>query len=216
MYFGSRREAGEKLADKLQHYRYENTTVVALSDGAVAVAAPIAERLHSTISLLVSRPVTLPPSETLGVVTQDGSFTYDSSLPESEVSELSAEYNTVIEQAKMQKMHEINAIIGEVGITGPELLRGRVVIAVSDSLSDITPLEALEQFVKPIRIQRLVMAVPIATVPAVDKMHILADEIDCLSVTDNFVSADHYYNDEPPLDHNGAMKVLRRVITRWK
>lgn len=216
MYFGSRREAGEQLATKLRHYRFENSAIVALTDGAVAVAEPIAERLHATISILVSKPVTLPPDEPLGVISQDGSLTYDSSLTETEASEATSEYNTYIEEEKLQKMHEINSIIGEVGVTGPELLKDRAVIVVSDGLADTTALLALEKFIKPIRIHKLIVAVPVATVPAVDKMHILADEIQCLAVVESFVSVDHYFNDEPPPAHEAAMAIVRRVITKWK
>jgi len=48
MYFESRTDAGIKLAAELtEQYRYENCTVVALSDGAVLVGEQIAASLHA-------------------------------------------------------------------------------------------------------------------------------------------------------------------------
>src|SRR6266516_2155357 len=54
MYFHDRAEAGDKLADELIGYRWENTAVLALSPGGVAVGERIAARLHCTLSLLLA------------------------------------------------------------------------------------------------------------------------------------------------------------------
>ena len=46
MSFQDRAAAGNELAKQLMKYRYENTIVIGLSDGGVAVAEPIAAQLH--------------------------------------------------------------------------------------------------------------------------------------------------------------------------
>jgi len=51
MYFSSRLDAGYRLAQQLVgHYRYENTIVMALSDGAVQVGQQIAATLHTPLA----------------------------------------------------------------------------------------------------------------------------------------------------------------------
>lgn len=218
MYFESRATAGEQLAQLLNHLRYENTAVVALSEGGVAIGAPIARALHSTLSILISRPINLPSAaeETIGAVSQDGSFVFDDQYSAGEAEELAGEFHGYIEQEKIRQLHDINALASEVGVVGPDLLRGHILIAVSDGLAGTSSLEALQAFVRPIKLERMVAAVPVASVKAVDAMHIMFDEIHCLYVTDNYLETDHYYNDEAPPDHDSAMAIIRQIITEWK
>jgi predicted phosphoribosyltransferase len=93
MYFHSRAEAGEQIArDLLEKYRYENSAVVALGDGAVAVGEPIANRLHCILTLLLSEKVEVPgENQTFGAVSQSGQLTYNSNLAAGEIGEYEAE-----------------------------------------------------------------------------------------------------------------------------
>lgn len=217
MYFKSRRAAGEELAVRLKHLRFENTVIIALTEGGVEVAEPIAIALHSTIWLMVSRPVNLPSSaaETIGSIVQDGSFVTNDSYSEAEAEEIKTEFHGFIEEEKLRQLHDINHLIGEVGIVSASVLKGHTVIAVSDGFASLSQLEALESFMKPINIVRLVAAVPLASVDAVDKMHILCDEIHCLNVLDNFLTVDHYYDETPPPTHEAAMTTIKNIITKW-
>ncbi len=213
-YFDSRREAGEKLAAELMPHRYENTAIVALNDSAVAVADPIAAALHSTIYVLESKPIKIPDfgNQPIGTLTQEGELVYDSSMLGADT----AEYQNAIEGEKLKQMHELNLLVGEVGILHPDYLTDRVVIVVSDGMKEPNQLDALRAIIKPIKIKRLVGAVVVTTVNVVDKMHILCDEIHILNVADNYVSTDHYYNDEKPMDHEAAMALIEQTILKWQ
>lgn len=217
MYFESRKKAGKMLAKQLKPLRFKNTAIVALNEGGVAIAEPIAAALHSTIWFLLSRPINLPAaeSETIGSVVQDGTFVSDDSLSDIEASEIASEFHSYIDEEKLRQLHEMNRLVGETGIVDPSVLKGHVVIAVSDGLAGLSQLEALESFLKPIKVERLIIAVPLATVKAVDKMHIMFDEIYCLNVIDNFLTVDHYYNETPPPSHEEAMAIVRNAINQW-
>ena len=92
MYFRSRSEAGELLADQLMQYRYEDCAVVALSSSSVAVAEPIAARLHSVMGIFLSEQVKIPGENvSIGSVNQDGGFSYDESLSEDEAGDYYSE-----------------------------------------------------------------------------------------------------------------------------
>ena len=55
MYFESRSQAGAKLAERLvEEYRYEDSAVLALTNGSVLVGEQIAWRLHCVLMLLMS------------------------------------------------------------------------------------------------------------------------------------------------------------------
>lgn len=202
MYFHSRFEAGQKLAAELTQYTNEPVIIMALNDGSVLVGEPIAHELHCTLAMLLSEGVPLPGEHmTIGTVGQGGSFTYNRTLSAGEIEEYYGEYHGYIEDQKREKFAKMNRLLSQGGLVDSPMLKEHVVILLSDGLKTGVSLDAAMEFLKPIRIKKLIIATPIASVQAVDRMHILADELHCLSVTDNFININHYYdlNDIP--DH---------------
>jgi putative phosphoribosyl transferase len=217
MYFKNRSEAGKQLAEKLANYRYENTAVVALSDGGVIIAAEIATALHCVLTMLLTEEVKLPGEhDALAVVNQDGGFTYNNMFSTGQLEEFTSEYHNYLEQEKRQKFHAINQLLGEGGLIKPELLYGHNVILVSDGLNSGLSLDAAADFIKPIKVERLIVATPLASIPAVDRMHLIADEIVCLSVVENFMNTDHYYDDNTMPAHEDLIKTIEKIVLNWK
>jgi putative phosphoribosyl transferase len=217
MYFPSRHDAGELLAERLMRYRYEDCAVVALNTSGVAIGEPIAERLHCVLGLFLSEPVSIPGEEvTFGTVTQDGDFVYNSDLSKSDTDEYYGEFHSYIDNEKREKFQNINRLIGEGGAIDPRLLREHVVIVVSDGLKTGAKLRAIAEYLKPVKMERLVLAVPIASVEAVDEMHIIADELHVLSVTENFLATTHYYDTNDTLTHDQAVEKINNIILNWR
>lgn len=217
MYFKSREDAGKQLAEKLlPKYRYENCAVVALSDGGVIVGAQIAKALHCVLTMLLTEAIHLPgESDVLATINQDGGFVYNNMFSTGQIEAFSSEYNQFIEGQRIQKLHEINKLLGSSGLIRKDLLRAHNVILVSDGLSSGFSLDAAAYYLKPIKIERLVVATPFASVPAVDRMHVMADEICCLSVLDNFMKTDHYYEDNRMPDHDTIIKTIQDIVLMW-
>lgn len=217
MYFHSRTEAGEQLADKLMPYRYENTAVVALTLGGVTVAEPIATRLHSILGLFLSEAIRIPGEDvTMGTVTQGGGFVENQGLSAGQTEDYYGEFHGYIEDQKRQKFEHINRLLGEGGALDRSLLREHTVILVADGFKTGDLLEAAVDYLKPIKIKRLIIAAPVASVQAVDRMHILADEIQCLSVTDNYLATAHYYDVDDIPTHDVAVQKINNIILNWR
>ena len=216
MYFSSRIEAGYRLALEMLQYRYENTVVVALNDGAVQVGQQIAAHLHCTLTMLLTEEIGVPgEGVSLGTLNQSGRFTYNGMLSAGEVEAFYSEYHGYLEDQKREKIAGINKLLGAGGIVDESMLREHVVIVVSDGLSSGGSLDAAADFMKPLRIKRLVMCTPVASVPAVDRMHILADEIHVLSVTENFLDANHYYDTNDVPSHEATVAALNEIVLNW-
>lgn len=217
MYFHSRAEAGQKLAAELQHFRYENVAVVALSDGAALVAEQIAISLHCILTMLLSENVKMPGEHSpLGTLTQGGEFVYNSSLSEGEIDEYYSEFHGYIEDQKREKMSRMNHLLGQGGLLDAAMLREHVVILVSDGFKHGTTLDAAAEFFKHIKISKLVVATPIASVLAVDRMHIIADELHCLSVTENYINTNHYYDVNDIPTHEQIVAKINDVVHNWQ
>lgn len=217
MYFHSRTEAGAKLADQLVQYRYENCAVVALGYGAISVAEPIAARLHSTLGIFLTEKIDIPGENlTMGTVDQGGDFTYNRELSEGEVDDYYGEFHGFIDEQKREKTERINRLLASGGALDKSVLREHVVVLVSDGLKGGSELDAAAAFLKPVKMKRLIVATPIASVSAVDKMHILADEIHCLSVTDNYIETGHYYDVKDVPTHEQAIEKINNIVLNWR
>ena len=217
MYFHSRAEAGQKLAAELQHFRYENVAVVALSDGAALVAEQIAVSLHSILTMLLSENIKMPGEHSpLGTVTQGGDFVYNTALSEGEIDEYYGEFHGYIEDQKREKLSKMNHLLGQGGLLDAAMLREHVIILVSDGFRHGTSLDAAADFFKHIKISKLVVVTPIASIQAVDRMHIIADELHCLSVTENYISTNHYYDINDVPEHDQIVAKINNVVHNWQ
>lgn len=218
MYFENREQAGQLLAAELvDRYRYEDCTVVALSDGAVVVGEQIAKVLHCLLTMLLVKDIEIPGEGiSFGSVSQNGGFTYNNMFSAGEIEEYNSEYHGYLEEQKREVFQSINRLLGDGGFIDEGMLRDRVVILVADGFGNGLSLDAALDFLKPIRIKRLVIATPVSTVQAVDKMHIAADELHILDVKENFLGVNHYFNNNDIPSHEETIAKINQIVLNWK
>lgn len=218
MYFASRLQAGRMLASRLEiKYRYENCVVVALNDGGVMVGAQIASALHCILTMMLSEEIKLPREPmAIGGITQEGNFVFNDAYSSGEIEELVGEFHGVIEQEKLLKMHKMNELLGSNGLINKELLKGHNIILVADGMKEDFMLDMAVQFLKQIKIDRLIVAVPIASVKVIDKIHITADEIYCLDVPAEYMDTNHYYDKQDIPDHATVINIIQNIIMNWR
>lgn len=218
MYFESRYEAGEQLAEVLfEHYRYEDCAVVALSDGGVLVGEPIARKLHSLLMMLVTETIEIPGERlNFGSVSQNGNFTYDSNLSSFEIDEYTNEFSGYLQEEKRKAFQKINRIVGDGGTMDINLLVNRNIILVSDGFDRNVSLEAALDFIKPAKIKKIIFATPVASVDVVNRLHILVDEMHILDVKPNYMGTDHYYDDNQIPSHEATIDKINQNVINWQ
>lgn len=216
MYFKNRAEAGRKLVKELEKYQGQQVVVLALSPGAVIIGAQIAMKLHGNLALLLTENVYLPgETDPIAALSSAGTFTYNNLFSPGQIEEYISEYHHFIEEKRIEKMHQLNKLMGRDGEVKKEYLRNHVVIVVSDGLSNGFSLDIAASFLKTVAIKKLVVATPLASVPAVDRMHLFADEIVCLSVVINYFSTNHYYDDNTVPDMDRLFELIRNITVNW-
>lgn len=218
MYFENRSAAGQQIAAQVfERYRYENCAVVALSDGGVLVGEQIAAMLHCVLTMLLVEGIEVPgESVSFGGVSQSGNFTYNSDFSSGEIDEYASEFHGYLEEQKREAFQRINRLLGDGGLIDHDMLRDHTVILVSDGFADSTILDVALEFLKPIRIQRLVIAAPVASEQAVDKLHIVADELHILDVKTNFFDTNHYYTDNTVPTHEETVDKINKIVLNWR
>jgi putative phosphoribosyl transferase len=217
MYFRNRAEAGRELAKKLEIYQGQQVVMLALSPGAVIIGAQIAMKLHANMALLLTESVFLPgETDPIAAMSSAGIFTYNNMFSPGQIEEYITEYHHFIEEKRIEKLHQLNKLVGKDGEIKKEYLRNHVVICVSDGLSSGFSLDIAAAFLKTVHIKRLVVATPLASVPAVDRMHLFADDIVCLSVVANWFATNHYYDDNtiPSTEH--LFGLMRNISLNWE
>lgn len=216
MYFIDRAEAGEKLAERLSAYRYQDTAVMALSAGGVLVGEQIARRLHSTLSLLVIANIDLPGDNlTVGTVDHTGLFTYNELMPAGELEEIVSEMHQWIEEAKLRKLYEMTSLVGEHGLSDPNQLAHRNVIIVTDGIKNGLSFLAARHFLKRIRTVSIVAAIPVAPYDALEAVRPLVDEMFYLSAPTNFIEVGHYYNDDCQVQVADVLGRIDNMVKHW-
>jgi predicted phosphoribosyltransferase len=126
------------------------------------------------------------------------------------------DYFTYIEQEKSKRLSEMHRLTGGGELIKRELLSDRNVILVSDGFATGFLIDLAAEFLKPISIKKMIIATPLASVPAVDRMHIQADEIFCLSVVEDYISTDHYYDKQDVPDHDKITATIEKLVTNWQ
>jgi putative phosphoribosyl transferase len=214
MYFRDRMQAGEMLAAELGRYVFEPTVILTLSAGGTLVGAPIAKQLKASMSLLLTEPIKLPGvvEQVVGLIDQRGHFTYDEFIAAGHLEEYLIEMRSVIEEEKMQKLYKMARVLQGDDIVEPKMFRDKHVIIISDGLKSGVSFDAAVNFLKPIKTGRIIAAVPLVSVSAVDRLHTLCDEIHVLSVVANYLDTDHYYEDNSRTDAQMVLKAINQLV----
>jgi putative phosphoribosyl transferase len=211
-YFNDRREAGRTLADKLAVYATQDCVIVALSEGGVIVGAEIAVRLKAPIYLLTIENVGLEgETDPIGLMSGGGSFIYNSMFSAGQLEEILSDSRPLIDQERMKTFQKLNRVLGKDGVIDKEQLKRRTIVLVSDGLKNGLSIDVAADFVKVLVVKKLIIATPVASVPAVERMHLLADEICCLGIADNYISTDHYYQNSVIPSHDELVKLMKDV-----
>jgi len=181
--FENRYDGGVKLADKLKEYKERNDVIVlAIPNGGVPVAAPVAFTLGCPLDFVICRklPVPLRPEGGFGAVADDGSYIL--------YPEMVRAFDITEEQI-VQQVHKVRQDVRErilrfrAGHPMP-VLNGKTVIVIDDGLaSGYTMLAAIESLRRR-RPKEIIAAAPTASASAVKLLEKTADKV--VSVVTDF------------------------------
>jgi putative phosphoribosyl transferase len=210
--------AGRLLAAQIvPRYKDEDVSILALSDGGVVVGMQIAQQLHCPIGFLLIAEIDLPQELiTIAGMSQDGSFSYNKMYSAGEIEEVLLEYRGVIEARKMEKLQELHRTLNAGGLVRKDLLLHKTIILVSDGMSSGFSLDLALEFLKPISYKKLVIVTPMASVPVVDRMHLVGDDLYVLNVLEDYISTDHYYDTKDVPPHDVVVKTVAHIMENWR
>jgi predicted phosphoribosyltransferase len=198
-------------------YAGKPCAVVALSEGGAMVAAQIALKLKAVLSMLLVEAIAIPAEiDPIGAINEKGSFAYNKTYSAGEIEELMMDYRGYLEDQKREGLTRMHVMLGGKSGLRTELVHDKHIFLVSDGFNTGVSLDIAMEYLKPVAYRELIIVAPIASPEAVDRMHILADKIYCLSVIDNYLATDHYYARRDVPRREDVVKIVEEVMEKWQ
>jgi predicted phosphoribosyltransferase len=190
-FFTDRRDAGERLLERLRHETLVDPLVLAIPRGGVAVGAVIARGLGCELDIVLSRKLRAPhqPELAVGAVTESGEVHLTRELIGwAGVSEayLEAERNRQLaEIARRRDM--FRAIRPQASVAG------RSVILVDDGIATGSTMIAAIHTLRAAGAGEIFVAVPVAPPEKLDAIRGLCDTLVCLRAPLDFQAVGQFY-----------------------
>ncbi len=192
--YRDRLHAGKVLAERLKDLRTTDMVILAIANGGVPVAVPIAKKLDLPLYLTIVRKLQLPdnPEAGFGALTSDGFVLLNEKLVN--------HYGLTEEQIELQRKKAFESIRKRQQYFGkwaePESLEDRSVVLVDDGLASGFTMLAAVRSARQQRARKITVAVPTSSMSAYRRLEGEVDRIICPHVSrlPVFAVADAYAN----------------------
>ena len=192
--FANRVEAGAELASYLQHYRGRSDVIVlGLPRGGVPIAAEVARAIGARLDVFVVRKIGLPGHRELamGAIASGGVRVLNEDvLTWRRVSQ--DDINAVVAEEQRELARRERLYRGH----RPRLaIADQVVILVDDGLATGSTMMAAVQAIRALGPSRVVVAAPVGSAEACQKLAHVADEVVCRRIPPRFAAVGDWYVD---------------------
>lgn len=204
MYFKNRFEAALELIPLLIKYKQQNAVVMAIPRGGVPVGYTIARYLDLPLDLLMAKKLGHPanPEYAIGAVTLEGSIAEDCiDIPEKYILE---ETKRIREQLKL-RYHQF------MGAKEPVEIKNKTVIVVDDGIATGRTMLSVIKILRNKQPAKIVVAVPVSSQPAAERIHSAADEFICLETPYPFFAIGNFYEDFSQVEDNEVIRLLEEL-----
>lgn len=190
--FENRYDAGRQLAAKLDEYQGQSVVVLTIPNGGVPIGLEVALSLKADLDLVISRKIPLPltPEAGFGAVADDGTVI----LNEEVLKRVSLTPYQINEQ-----INKVRAEIRQRSLLYRQdnplpIVRGKTVIITDDGLASGFTMMAAVESVRRRRPKAIVVAVPVASAAALERVEKVTDKVEALAkgTMPKFYIADFY------------------------
>ena len=210
MRFASRTDAGRQLGQHLLKQGVEADIVLGLPRGGVVVAAEVARALQCLLDVLVVRKIGHPWQREFAVgalaepdvVIFDKTFKWKNPLARAELDDVVAEEKERLREYRSQ-FHRVAAPV----------LEGKMILLVDDGLATGATAEAAVISARRQKARCVIIAAPVASTHAVERLRGVADEVAVLFEDAGFGAVGQYY-DEFSQTSDGEVMALLRASTQ--
>ena len=212
MRFRNRSDAGQRLADRLEHLRGKDAVILGLPRGEVPVAAEVARALGAPLDIILVRKLGVPAQPELGmgaIGESDARVINPDVVRYAQVSEAQMAEVERRERAELQRRAQRFR-----GGAPHEPLAGRIAVIVDDGIATGSTARAACQVARAMGAARVLLAVPVAPPGADVGMRGDADEVICLEMPARFLAIGEWYEDFAQTSDEEVIALLRAARAR--
>ena len=209
--FRDRIEAGKLLAEKLKKYKNDPGVVLAVPRGGVPVAYDIARELGFPTEVILIKKIGHPANKEYAIGA--ASLTDYFILPHTRVTEEYIQQELKRVRRRLKEMY--TTFMGD---KEPEKLEGKTVIVVDDGIATGNTLLGTIKVLRKSKPSKIIIAVPVASRSAYEKLSEEVDEVIALMVPDTFYGVGAFYedfqqvSDEEVLFYLGKLEELKKAV----
>ena len=189
--FADRRDAGRKLAARLDKYAGDNPIVLALPRGGVPVGYEIAKALHAPLDVFVVRKLGAPQQPELGIgaiapgglLILDADLVRDLGIPEEVI-------NRIVSNETAEMERRLHRFRGDRPL--PDL-KDRTVLLVDDGLATGVTAYAAIKALRQVGPRQIVLAIPVCATQTAHMIAPQVSEIVCLMTPPEFLAVGLWY-----------------------
>lgn len=213
--FIDREEAGLLLGRELTAYSGRDTVVLGIPRGGVVVAWEAARVLGSEMDVVLSRKLGAPgnPELAIGAISEDGKLFLDEAI-----RERMGEYEDLqgyVEREREKQYAEIGKRIARYRDIRPKVpLKGRVVVVTDDGIATGATMQASLWSARREEPGKLIAAVPVASLDALERIAVDADEAIALKVPPYFQAVGQFYTRFGQTTDEEVISMLQESVGR--
>jgi predicted phosphoribosyltransferase len=209
MIYFDRLDAGQQLAQKLARFEGSDVVILALPRGGVVLGVEVAKELEAPLGLVLVRKIGHPayPEYAIGAVAEDEMPIYN----EDELTGIDSGWLKQANAAASQLNKQRRAMyFGSDYI--PPSITNKTVIIVDDGIATGLTMEAAVRAIQNKHANRIIIAVPVASLESIHRLEGLADEIIILEDPRTFRgSVGAHYQQFEPVDDKEVQSLLWEV-----
>jgi putative phosphoribosyl transferase len=208
--FPDRAAAGHAMSTLLARYRdRDDVVVLGLARGGMPPAFEVARALNAPLDVLVSCKVCAPgaPEFTLGVVTPQGVTAINEDAMRLWMNSRELSSDIARQRAELRLR---DTFYGGDGHRAP--IKGKTVILVDDGAATGATMRAATRAVRQLQAERVVAALPVASLAACELLHAEADEVVCEVTPAYLQTIREWYSDFPEVTDGDVRDLLARAV----
>jgi len=190
--FENRYDAGNQLAAELAGFKGQSAVVLAIPNGGVPIGLQVALALEVELDLVITRKIPLPlnPEAGFGAVADDGTVILNDEV----VARVGLSQHQINYQVNMVRTEIRQRNLSYRQDKPPNVISDRTVILTDDGLASGFTMLATVASVRQRRAGKIVVAVPVASAAALERVEAVADRVVTLAkgTMPKFAVADFY------------------------
>jgi len=207
MYFNDRYDAAMQLAVRLEKYKNEEGVILAVPRGGVPIGYYLAKHLGFTLDLLMTKKIGHPLHEEYAI----GAIGIEDSIIE-DTENIPQQY---IEQATKRIRQQLREGYKKfMGDKEPTDIRNKLVIVVDDGVATGRTILATIKMLKSKHPKKLVVAVPVASQQAAERIEQEVDDFICLYTPSSFYGVGNFYADFRQTTDEEVILLLKELNAR--